>query len=411
MTFQKKNDALLLVTNYYPYHKGEEYLESEIEYLANEFDKVFIAPTMVQKDMKKTRKVPNNCQVINTIYSGSKIEKLFQSLKRTNMCKEKNIKYRIYTNYFENRSQLMANKVLNQLDGTDFLEYENHVIYSYWLYTTARISVILKEKLIPSSKVVTRAHRYDLYEEESPFKFLPLREKLLEDLDYVYPCSDDGTNYLKEKYPLFSNKIITKRLGTEAPKKMNNLLENGVVHIVSVSACRKVKRLDRIIESLKILNDNNIKFYWTHIGDGPEKENLLDMAKEYLPTESFRFLGFLPNAEVKAFYERNSVDLFLNVSESEGVPVSIMEAMSYGIPIIATDVGGTREIVKNKVNGYLIKKDFSNEELLRIIMKYCATNSSEKIEIRNKSFEIWNNYSNCTNLYKDFSIKLKKRIY
>ena len=41
------------MTNYYPYHKGEEYLESEIEYLANEFDKVFIAPTMVQKDMKK----------------------------------------------------------------------------------------------------------------------------------------------------------------------------------------------------------------------------------------------------------------------------------------------------------------------------------------------------------------------
>ena len=313
---------------------------------------------MVQKDMKKTRKVPNNCQVINTIYSGSKIEKFFQSLKRTNMCKEKNIKFRIYTNYFENRSQLMANKVRNQLDDTDFLEYENHVIYSYWLYTTARISVILKEKLIPSSKVVTRAHRYDLYEEESPLKFLPLREKLLEDLDYVYPCSDDGTNYLKEKYPLFSNKIITKRLGTKAPGKMNTLLENGVVHMVSVSACRKVKRLDRIIESLKILNDNNIKFYWTHIGDGPEKENLLDMAKEYLPTESFRFLGFLPNAEVKAFYERNSVDLFLNVSESEGVPVSIMEAMSYGIPIIATDVGGTREIVIHSVNGYLLSKNF-----------------------------------------------------
>ena len=165
----------------------------------------------------------------------------------------------------------MANKVRNQLDDTDFLEYENHVIYSYWLYTTARISVILKEKLIPSSKVVTRAHRYDLYEEESPLKFLPLREKLLEDLDYVYPCSDDGTNYLKEKYPLFSNKIITKRLGTKAPEKMNTLLENGVVHMVSVSPCRKVKRLDRIIESLKILNDNNIKFYWTHIGDGPEK--------------------------------------------------------------------------------------------------------------------------------------------
>ena len=47
-----------------------------------------------------------------------------------------------------------------------------------------------------------------------------------------------------------------------------------------------------------------------------------------------------------------------------------MEAMSYGIPIIATDVGGTREIVIHSVNGYLLSKNFSNHDILRALIKY-----------------------------------------
>ncbi|NCO54621.1 MAG: glycosyltransferase, partial [Bacteroidetes bacterium] len=63
------------------------------------------------------------------------------------------------------------------------------------------------------------------------------------------------------------------------------------------------------------------------------------------------------------------VDLFINVSESEGIPVSIMEALSAGIPVIATNVGGTNEIVNNDV-GFLIDKEFEINTAVNIINNY-----------------------------------------
>ncbi len=68
------------------------------------------------------------------------------------------------------------------------------------------------------------------------------------------------------------------------------------------------------------------------------------------------FLGYLPNSEVKKLLSKQSFDLFINASESEGVPVSIMEAMSYSIPVIAPDVGEISDIV-NDSTGKLLNSE------------------------------------------------------
>lgn len=65
------------------------------------------------------------------------------------------------------------------------------------------------------------------------------------------------------------------------------------------------------------------------------------------------------NQQVYDYYKSNKVDVFVNVSYSEGLPVSLMEASSFGIPVIATDVGGSAEIIdKEQKNGFLLDKDF-----------------------------------------------------
>ena len=71
------------------------------------------------------------------------------------------------------------------------------------------------------------------------------------------------------------------------------------------------------------------------------------------------------------------VDLFLNVSEYEGVPVSVMEAQSFGIPVIATAVGGTPEIV-NEENGFLLPENPSQDEIASAI--YDVVTNKEKWE-------------------------------
>lgn len=84
--------------------------------------------------------------------------------------------------------------------------------------------------------------------------------------------------------------------------------------------------------------DINCLFHEAMIGQ------ILDKIEEIFIQEivnvAYNFVEYLNNEEVYTFYRNNRVDVFLNVSESEGVPVSIMEAMSCHIPTIAPDVGG-----------------------------------------------------------------------
>jgi glycosyltransferase involved in cell wall biosynthesis len=68
-----------------------------------------------------------------------------------------------------------------------------------------------------------------------------------------------------------------------------------------------------------------------------------------------------------AFYKDNPVDVFLNVSESEGCPVSAQEAASCGVPIVATDVGGNSEVA-TEANGFLLPPNPTPDEIAETLL-------------------------------------------
>jgi glycosyltransferase involved in cell wall biosynthesis len=84
---------------------------------------------------------------------------------------------------------------------------------------------------------------------------------------------------------------------------------------------------------------------WTHVGDGPERDAVRRIASGFGPRTEYRGLGHLDNEAVLRLYGSEPVDVFANVSASEGLPVSIMEAISFGVPVLATAVGGVPELV------------------------------------------------------------------
>ena len=96
-----------------------------------------------------------------------------------------------------------------------------------------------------------------------------------------------------------------------------------------------------------------------------------------------------------------TVYLLLNVSASEGVPVSIMEAMSFGIPVIATAVGGTPEIVNNN-NGYLLNENPSPDEIASKLLEYHYLPEEEKNNKRKAAYEMWKNNYNAEKNYLEF---------
>ena len=106
-----------------------------------------------------------------------------------------------------------------------------------------------------------------------------------------------------------------------------------------------------------------------HYGDGPQLEEAR-AACSLLTHSTAKFAGALPNDALLGEYAAKHFDVFVNVSSSEGLPLSIMEACGFGIPVIATDVGGTHEIVSDGVNGFLLPSDCGPEDVAAAIKRF-----------------------------------------
>jgi L-malate glycosyltransferase len=86
-------------------------------------------------------------------------------------------------------------------------------------------------------------------------------------------------------------------------------------------------------------------------GTGPDRERIAEMVHLHGLDRIFLFRGFL--SEVSTFYQ--GLHLYLNTSHHEGIPMSVLEAMAHGLPVVAPDVGGLREILDDGVHGFLVK--------------------------------------------------------
>lgn len=406
---------LIFLTNYYPYYKGEEYIENEIVIAAEKFNEIIIIPTMVTKEMKLTRPVPKNCKVLDIKVDFSIKNKILMTLKNlpiiaknTNWfnlilkeCKLNPLKI-MYSVYYLTRVEYVYDIIKNNDELYKYMNDYNIIIYSYWMHVVASVAARLKDRDFNNNvKSITRGHRYDLYDYASPMGIIPDRAYTFNQMNLVLPCSTDGVNYLKNKYPEFSNKISVQRLGT-FNQGMINCLREPVFTLVSCSGVRKIKRLDKIIKVLKVLMENNFKIKWIHLGDGPELSNIKKMAERELIEGTYEFVGNLNNKEVYNWYKNNNVSCFINLSDSEGVPVSIMEAMSFGIPIVATNVGGTKEIVDHGINGYIVDKDSNIYSVADIIAKIISMPNEEFEAICVASYKIWKERANAETLYSDF---------
>ena len=232
------------------------------------------------------------------------------------------------------------------------------IAYSYWFDVGAyALAALRREDLIDCA--VTRAHGFDLYEERRIDNYMPFKRQLMRDLDKIFAVSEQGRKYLSERFGIPTVLLASAPLGVQVQSELSHCSSRGTYKIISVSFCVAVKRIDRIIEGIALASrkiSRSVLISWTHIGDG-ELRNLMEAKAEQilgpLSNVCFQFLGHLSNAAVLNYYKTNQIDVFINTSESEGLPVSIMEAMSYGLPAIAPAVGGIGELV-NQENGWLL---------------------------------------------------------
>ncbi len=273
-------------------------------------------------------------------------------------------------------------------------------VLASWMSQEATAASWLKRKF-PSTKAFSFAHSFEVIPERNPFIHCCSHMFHHKWLDKVYFISSK----VKERYletmvrerikETYGNRIGVRHLGSS---KTNNLLNptnyGEEFQIVTCSRIDENKRLGRIVEILGKWTGR--KIHWSIIGDGVLRPEVEENAKKLMrdnPKIKVSFLGQLSNADVQVFYQKNPVDLFINVSRSEGLPVSIMEAISYGIPALATDVGGTSEIVLPN-SGTLLSQNFSDEELIIKLEKFANMDQVSAQELRSGAFQLWENEFN-----------------
>lgn len=390
---------LILLTSEFPFGKGETFLENEFPFLVKEFEQIMI---FTESKKEESRINYSNVQVhlIPSINLKSRISSLFNKefYRELNYLRKLG-KFNLTTFRTAWYSLAKAINIAEQLESLD--NKESSLFYSYWLDEKALALALLKLRN-PSLKAISRAHGWDVYEERHPNKYLPYRNLLAKNLDSVYTISQNGNLYLSDRYPLMKAKLIVNRLGTMPLVSLPEKLKSDSIHILSISSIIPLKRVDKILEVVSSIPTNKIK--WTHIGNGSEFEKIKELTirnAEKNPNFSFELLGQLTNPEVRDILSRHYFDFFINLSETEGIPVTIMEAQSAGIPVLATNVGGTSEIVNNE-NGFLVEKEFNLEDVVSIIQKYLSSTDEEKQRKRNASYNNWKQHYNAETNYKEF---------
>lgn len=364
---------MIILTNTCPFG-GEVFLQNELKWMPQDrritvypiYARAADVPTMCLNPNVEARKFDSAWSGREVLRAGFNSLRMLLSTKEYSAAVKKPgaLRNLIKALKFAFVSELRVGRISAQLEADGERE-DGFILYSYWLYEAAYIAARLKRRF-PGSRFVSRCHGYDLYEIRHPNGYLPFREYIMDSADAVYPISEDGKAYLDRLYQgKWNDKVQVMRLGTD-DHGLNPEKESAIPTLVSVSNLVSVKRVDRIIDSLK---DCKQPVRWYHFGDGPLREELEQRAKTLPAHIEYRFMGAVPNETLIDFYRENHVDVFLNVSASEGVPVSIMEALSFGIPVLATDVGGTHEIVCDGLNGFLLPKDFSNKRFCEDMLK------------------------------------------
>lgn len=393
-----KKKVLRLFTSYFPYGKYEVYMENEIIALAEKFDHVYIYPL---KYLNELRSLPENCTVITPIKSSFNTTKLtfrypflvlkliFLQFYSTGFLKT--IKYRSHLKHY-----LFTQLNLFHYYKSEFITYKNDIYYSNWFVDWSLSLTLLKKKNIISN-FCTRAHRYDLYDNEYPIGFIPFKKFQTKYVDVVASISQDGIEYLKEYNPELRNKLHLFRLGSP-DNGINPINSSSTLQIVTCSNLKPVKRIHLLVEALKQVKST---IEWNHFGDGLLSEEIQSQCLSLPSNIKYIFHGRLTSSDLLEFYRKHSVDCLINLSSSEGIPVSMMEAISFGIPIIATNIGGTSEII-NSQSGILLDSDFKIEELVSILDNLNDSKLRTE-EFRNSTRKFWLNNFNAKNCFSKFA--------
>jgi len=240
------------------------------------------------------------------------------------------------------------------------------------------VLALLARPLHSNAKLTTTIH--GLFEGHGKFKTrIAIKFELLAlrfFFNKIVAVSGEIAQTLSQIYSIPPQKIETIRNGIEMPKgpRHRTAKKEGIT-IGSAGRLFPVKDYPFMVDIAKELCAKRDDVRFILAGDGPDREKIVSKIHEYGISDRFKLLGHLD--DMKDFYSQ--IDLYLNTSHHEGLPMTIIEAMTYSIPIVAPHVGGLPEIVEHTKTGWLVKNR-SAGEFVRVIER-ALSNGRETVSV------------------------------
>jgi glycosyltransferase involved in cell wall biosynthesis len=218
------------------------------------------------------------------------------------------------------------------------------------------------------------------YEKSSSLK-KELIKKIFNSYDRIVVLSNVWKKVVKtitdSKISVIHNPVQIKNINSKSSN-------NSEVSIIVLGEIGERKGSYDIVEAAKLIKHPNIKITMYGSGDIEQVQNLINNNNL---NDKLKLGGWIKGEDIKNAY--SNADIYILPSYQEGLPMSVLEAMSYGLPIISTPVGGTPDAVENEVNGFLIEP--GDYRSLAEKIEFLAENQELRHQMGQKSYEIVKN--------------------
>jgi glycosyltransferase involved in cell wall biosynthesis len=411
-----KKKYLIIVSASFPYGLREPFLETELKHHAQHFDKIYLLVPKLAKTQNHhfNFELPKNVIVAQFEYTIGFWERLkglgyifsptfwkeISIIKNTYQLKiNQNILKTLFSALI--RADYFA-KQLKKFLKSNRIPFNRTTCYTYWCNEYS-LGIGNLRKRYKIAGAFTRLHNWDLYFERAPDNYLPLRSRMFQRLDGVFPVSEQTKQYILKKIPFVKEeKLLVSYLGVEKEGEVRLEKKNKTLKILSLAFLGKIKRIDLLVSALEQLEDFNVE--WHHIGEGNDHLDIKQYAFNRLFNKSnikYVLTGDIPKKQVYAYLRKEHFDVLINTSSYEGIPVSMMEAMSFSIPVIGTNVGGVSEIIEDGKNGFLLSANPEAAEIIERLSQLYHLDEKDYLNLRSNAYQTWQNKFNADNNYSE----------
>jgi glycosyltransferase involved in cell wall biosynthesis len=326
-----------MITSTYPFGAGEEFFEGEVRGLIRSGLNVIILPLWPRGPLRQNSSdlkylTLNRYRISPYIFLKTLLNVMYREIRFNKPAK---------VNLFERCFRESISAAYGPQLSKTIIEHKVSHMHAYWASGPAMLAMTTS-KLSGISWSFT-GHSGDLIDGVN------LNQKIQSSKE-VRLISERGARVLK-KVTNLPNEFQIIHLGVRVPSITPIKKDAKIFRIACVANLIPIKNHLVLIKAMHFIASQEITMQLEIIGTGPLEQKIKKLVQEFDLTDSIIFRGQIEHAKLMEEYQQNRFQLVVLASgisksgQEEGIPISLMEAMSYGIPVVSTKTGGIPELV------------------------------------------------------------------